>query len=67
LVTRNQYFIPINEASLECYIFDRRNLRALLITETELKLIAAAAIIGLRRMSKDGHNTPAAIGTLIEV
>jgi hypothetical protein len=33
------------------------------MTETELKLIAAAAIIGLSRIPKNGYNTPAAIGT----
>jgi hypothetical protein len=32
----------------------RRNRRALLITETELKLIAAAAIIGLNSKPKNG-------------
>ena len=31
--------------------------------ETELKLIAAAASIGLSKMPKIGYNTPAAIGT----
>jgi hypothetical protein len=32
------------------------------ITETELKLIAAAAIIGLSRMPKKGYRAPAARG-----
>ena len=35
----------------------------LLITETELKLIAAAAMIGDNRIPKNGYSTPAAIGT----
>ena len=33
------------------------------MTETELKLIAAAATIGLSRMPKEGYRTPAATGT----
>ena len=39
------------------------NRNALAITDTELKLIAAAAIIGLSRMPNEGYSTPAAIGT----
>jgi hypothetical protein len=41
--------------------FRRRS--ELVITETELKLIAAAAIIGLSSSPKKGNNTPAASGT----
>ena len=37
------------------------------ITETELKLIAAAASIGLKRIPTNGYNTPAAIGKGITV
>lgn len=33
------------------------------MTETELKLIAAAAIIGDSKMPKNGYSTPAATGT----
>jgi hypothetical protein len=33
------------------------------MTDTELRLMAAAANIGLRRMPKNGYNTPAASGT----
>ena len=40
-----------------------RSLRALPITETELKLMAAAAIIGLRSKPNAGKSTPAASGT----
>src|SRR4029079_4543321 len=36
-----------------------RRRRALAITETELKLIAAAAIIGLSNKPKNGYSTPA--------
>ncbi len=36
------------------YNFTRRNRSALLITETELKLIAAPAIIGLSSTPKNG-------------
>lgn len=45
----------------------RLSLNALPITDTELKLIAAAAIIGLRSKPKNGYNTPAAIGTPSEL
>jgi len=38
------------------------NLREFAITETELKLIASAAIIGDNNIPKKGYNTPAAIG-----
>ncbi len=44
----------------------RDNLRkrsALKITDTELKLMAAAAIIGDSRMPKNGYRIPAATGT----
>ena len=40
-----------------------RNRKALLTTDTELRLMAAAAIIGLRSIPKNGYKTPAAIGT----
>jgi hypothetical protein len=43
----------------------RRRRSAFPITETELKVIAALAIIGLRRIPKYGYKTPAAIGTPI--
>lgn len=39
------------------------NRKAFAITETELKLIARAAIIGDNKIPKNGNNTPAAIGT----
>ncbi len=38
----------------QSYICARRNRNALLTTDTELKLIAAAAIIGLRSRPKTG-------------
>jgi hypothetical protein len=47
----------------EFYKRTRLSRRELLITETELKLIAAAAIIGDNSIPKNGYNTPAAIGT----
>lgn len=34
-----------------------------MITDTELKLMAAAAIIGFNKSPKNGKRTPAAIGT----
>ncbi len=39
------------------------NRKALVITETELKLIASAAIIGDNNNPNTGYNTPAAMGT----
>ena len=39
------------------------NLKEFTITETELKLIAAAAIIGDNNNPKTGYKTPAATGT----
>jgi hypothetical protein len=44
-----------------------RSRNALLITDTELKLIAAAAIIGDSNKPKNGYSTPAAIGTPSEL
>ena len=42
--------------------FTLRRRSALAITETELKLIAAPAMIGLRRIPNQGYKRPAAIG-----
>lgn len=39
------------------------NLSEFIITDTELKLIAAAAIIGDNKMPKKGYKIPAAMGT----
>ena len=52
-------FQPIESAEMPMlrhrgYSFTVRNRSALAITETELKLIAAPAIIGLRRMPNSG-------------
>ena len=41
----------------------RRSRSAFAITETELNVIAALAIIGLNRSPKNGYKTPAAMGT----
>src|SRR5487761_1651894 len=40
-----------------------RNRSALAITDSELKLIAAEATIGISKMPKNGYSTPAATGT----
>lgn len=45
------------------YSFTFRNRNEFKITDTELKLMAAAARIGLRRQPKNGYSTPAAMGT----
>ena len=47
----------------ELQSFVRRSRSALLITETELKVMAALAIIGLSSNPTNGYNTPAAMGT----
>lgn len=39
------------------------NLNEFRITDNELKLMAAAAIIGDKRIPKNGYNNPAATGT----
>src|SRR3989338_2396516 len=44
------------------HIFTRFSRSAFVITDTELKLIAAAAIIGESNKPKTGYSTPAAIG-----
>ena len=43
--------------------FCHRNLKAFMITETELRDMARAAIIGLKSNPLIGYNTPAARGT----
>jgi len=45
------------------YKFTRLNLNAFVITDTELKLIAAAAMMGDNSNPKNGYSSPAAIGT----
>jgi hypothetical protein len=47
------------------YLFFKRS--AFVITETELKLMAAAAIIGLRRIPKNGNRIPAATGMIVMI
>jgi hypothetical protein len=47
--------------TIHSFVF--RSLSALAITETELKLIAAAAIIGFKSRPNAGKSTPAASGT----
>ncbi len=44
------------------YIRALRRRNAFPITETELRLMAAAAMMGLKRMPKAGYSTPAATG-----
>lgn len=45
------------------YNFKFRSRSALITTEKELNVIAAAAIMGLSSSPKNGYSTPAAIGT----
>ena len=49
-----RFALPPHSKSPVAYNFARRNLNAFPITETELKLIAAAASIGLKRIPKNG-------------
>ena len=55
--------VPLTLLGSEIHSFIDRSRSALAMTETELKLIAAPAIIGLRRIPKNGYKAPAAIGT----
>jgi len=50
-------------ASPVAHSFKRRSRSALAMTDTELRLMAAAASIGLSRMPNAGYSTPAASGT----
>ena len=59
--------LPPSKIVFQVYSFTRLSLSELLITETELKLIAAAAIIGDNSIPKNGYNRPAAIGTPTEL
>ena len=49
-------------ATSPIHIFTRFNLSAFSITDTELKLIAAAAMMGESSRPKNGYSTPAATG-----
>jgi hypothetical protein len=49
------------------YNLSPRNLSEFEITDTELKLMAAAAMIGLNSSPKNGYSTPAASGTPSEL
>jgi hypothetical protein len=51
------------EGGISGYSFARRSRRALAMTDTELKLIAAAAKTGCNSNPVNGYSTPAAIGT----
>ena len=51
----------------QIYSFNLRKRREFAITETELKLMAAAARIGLSNSPKNGYRTPAAMGTPSEL
>lgn len=52
---------------INIYNFKFLSRNELEITETEEKLIAAAAITGESSMPNTGYNTPAAIGTPTEL
>jgi len=55
---------PHNPLSIpNAYSLMRRSLRAFPITETELNVMAALAIMGLSSTPAIGYRTPAAIGT----
>ena len=57
--------VPFIELNMKSYygVYNLLNLRAFDITETELKLMAAAAITGLSNNPNTGNNIPAATGT----
>lgn len=60
--TRRPMAAGVDRQSL-VWSFKVRKRSELPITETELRLIAAAANIGDKRTPKTGNSTPAAIGT----
>jgi pyruvate formate-lyase activating enzyme-like uncharacterized protein len=49
------------------YNFKFLNLNEFTMTETDEKLIAAAAMTGESKIPKTGYNTPAATGTPMEL
>ena len=59
------FYAPLEsyQNPLQAQKASRLSLKAFPITDTELTLIAAPAIIGLKMMPKNGYKTPAAIGT----
>ncbi len=58
----NRIGIRVLSAARILHMWVIRSRSALPITEKELKLMAAAAMMGLKRMPKAGYNTPAATG-----
>ena len=54
---------PCKGLSFACYKRSRWSRKALAMTESELKVIAALAQIGLMRRPTNGYSAPAAIGT----
>jgi len=58
--------LPLNDLQKR-FLYFFLNLNAFVITDTELKLMAAAAMTGPSRMPKKGYNTPAATGTPTEL
>jgi len=56
-------FRHTSERKALSYSFTFRSRKEFEITDTELKLIAAAAITGLKSHPKTGYNIPSAIGT----
>ena len=57
---KNERWVCENVHSHRLSLF---SLNALKTTDTELRLMAAAAIIGLSKIPKTGYRTPAATGT----
>ena len=55
--------IPPRSLKATAHKTARLNRNALPMTDTELNVMAALAIIGLSNNPKNGYNTPAAIGT----
>ena len=64
---KNQECIVDQPFHLAPHVLALRNRNALAITDTELKLMAAAAIIGDSNKPNTGYNTPAATGTPAEL
>ena len=69
-IVRSTALLHSASVSMDCavpYSFNFRSRSEFVITETELRLMAAAARIGLSSRPKNGYSTPAAIGTPSEL
>jgi hypothetical protein len=62
-IARMAKILPFRKRRGRGYSFMVLSRREFVITEAELRLMAAAASTGLNNKPKNGYSTPAAIGT----